>query len=489
MSSFKYKPDKVKYLTKVETLDTMHRSIISEFNAKKNSLPSMKMMLKNMIDELSNININDYEDSLMYIKKRTLLMDKIESLEKEISDIENDDNELDYYGVASDFIFDYYTTNSDNNNDEMKNYDECEKYNVSKKNNLSNIDNDINITDTYEEVKIKNDMIDVKNNVLYWEQDGINNAKLLQLQLNSQKNRKMKKPTKKRVRKEEKTSYNHILNYLLVQQNDNNTNNTTEEKHTTEVVVSNKATLHSNYMRIVKHVTLDKDPDSKNKLIICSACDIEKTTFHSEGISVCPKCGETEPIIIESEMLSHKDTVVEKYHYPYKRMNHLVEWLNQFQAKETTEIHESIYEDIMYELTKMKKTAKKHITVQRVRSILKQLKYSNYYEHTVIIVSKLTGNPPPSLSREIEDRIKTMFKLMQIPFVKHCPPTRINFLSYSFVLHKTFQMLGYIEDPKYFEYMEYFELLKSRDKLRIQEEIWCKMCKDLGWQYYSSLDI
>lgn len=39
------------------------------------------------------------------------------------------------------------------------------------------------------------------------------------------------------------------------------------------------------------------------------------------------------------------------------------------------------------------------------------------------------------------------------------------------------------------EYSHYFELLKSREKLRTQEAIWEKICNDLNWPFDSSMDI
>lgn len=74
-----------------------------------------------------------------------------------------------------------------------------------------------------------------------------------------------------------------------------------------------------------------------------------------------------------------------------------------------------------------------------------------------------------------------MFDKIQEPFEKHCPKERINFLSYSYVLHKFFQLLGFDE------YVKCFPLLKSRQKLRIQDETWKKICYDCGWEYYPSV--
>ncbi len=74
-----------------------------------------------------------------------------------------------------------------------------------------------------------------------------------------------------------------------------------------------------------------------------------------------------------------------------------------------------------------------------------------------------------------------MFKEIQVPFLKHSPQNRKNFLSYSYVLHKFLELLG--ED----KYLEYFPLLKSREKLHQQEQTWKKICEELGWQFIRSI--
>lgn len=157
-------------------------------------------------------------------------------------------------------------------------------------------------------------------------------------------------------------------------------------------------------------------------------------------------------------------------------------WIKR-QAKESTEIPDEVYNNIINELKKMKITNVNKITIQTIKQILKKLKYNQYYEHTPFIVSKITKRSPPVLNRNTEEKIKIMFKQIQEPFIKHCPSNRINFLSYSYVLHKIFQIL------EMNEYVHYFDLLKSREKLRVQEEIWKKICAELDWPFYPSVGI
>ena len=83
--------------------------------------------------------------------------------------------------------------------------------------------------------------------------------------------------------------------------------------------------------------------------------------------------------------------------------------------------------------------------------------------------------------RREEEQLRTLFKEIQIPFSNNCPPNRKNFLSYSYVLHKFCELLEY-------DYLlPYFPLLKSREKLLQQDQIWKLICADLNWQFIESI--
>lgn len=82
------------------------------------------------------------------------------------------------------------------------------------------------------------------------------------------------------------------------------------------------------------------------------------------------------------------------------------------------------------------------LTPKKIKEILKKLRINKYYEHSNHIINKLNGIPIPHFEPELEEKLRTMFKLIQPPFVKYAPPDRKNFLSYSYVLHKMIQLLG-----------------------------------------------
>tara|TARA_B100000767_G_scaffold264929_1_gene280419 strand:- start:6566 stop:7723 length:1158 start_codon:yes stop_codon:yes gene_type:complete len=213
----------------------------------------------------------------------------------------------------------------------------------------------------------------------------------------------------------------------------------------------------------------------------CKNCNIERKTHLSDGCLVCQKCGEVEYIVIDSDKPSYKDPPKEISYFAYKRINHFNEWLAQFQAKETTEIPQELYELILKEIKKERIQDTRELSLLKVREILKKLKKNKYYEHVPHIINKLNGLPPPIMSRETEEELRRMFKEIQIPFAKFCPKERKNFLSYSYVLHKFVQLL------ELDHFLDCFILLKSREKLHQQDLIWKNICKYLKWEYIPSV--
>jgi hypothetical protein len=97
------------------------------------------------------------------------------------------------------------------------------------------------------------------------------------------------------------------------------------------------------------------------------------------------------------------------------------------------------------------------LTPMKIKEILKKLKINKYYEHVPHIMNKLNGLPIPHFEQELEEKLRTMFKLIQPPFLKYAPANRKNFLSYSYSLHKMIQLLG--KD----EYLVNFPLLDYRE--------------------------
>ena len=232
----------------------------------------------------------------------------------------------------------------------------------------------------------------------------------------------------------------------------------------------NKELIFEKFCQRIDGIRVNID-DGSNRIKYCKNCDKEKTLDYSESAYICTECGEMEEIILD------EDRQIKEYS-PYKRLNHFREWLNQFQAKESTEISEEVCLNIINELNKNRINDLNDLNRETMQKILKKLGYNNLYEHIPYIISKLSNLPPPKINGEIEKRFLKMFVMIQEPWEIYKPSGRKNFLSYSYILYKFSELLE-LDDL-----LEFFPLLKSPQKLMEQDEVWRKFCKYLKWEFY-----
>jgi hypothetical protein len=213
----------------------------------------------------------------------------------------------------------------------------------------------------------------------------------------------------------------------------------------------------------------------------CSNCNVAREELTAEGILVCPKCGSEEYALVVSDSPGFRDPPKERNNYAYKKMNHLNEILNQFQAKESTKIPDEVMNEVICEIKKRRIDNIASLSEQHIREILKKLERNRYYEHATHILSRLNGNPPPTITAAIEEKIRAMFQEIQAPFLLYCPDDRRNFLSYAYIIYKFLELL------ELDEYKVHFPLLKSRDRLIAHDQIWKKICDYLQWEFIQSV--
>ena len=140
-----------------------------------------------------------------------------------------------------------------------------------------------------------------------------------------------------------------------------------------------------------------------------------------------------------------------------------------------------LIESLQVEFKKQRVKELTDITHEKVRALLKKLGKNKYYEHAPYITTILNGIQPPTMPQSLEDRLRLMFYQVQKPFEKHRPKGRKNFLSYSYILYKFCELLG--ED----EYLPCFPLLKSKEKLYVQDSMWKLICQELSWQFIKTV--
>ena len=249
-----------------------------------------------------------------------------------------------------------------------------------------------------------------------------------------------------------------------------------------ETVGLKRKDIFIDYLAEVENQNVTRHTPSRvDKCSECSSSNIFH--FHDTSELVCDSCGLVIAHLISEELTyrEEQETSEKIVNYSYKRENHFNEWLSQFQAQEMTTIPDEVMDQLRAELKKMKIKKLDEITHAKIRGLLKKLRLNKYYEHVPYITNILNGIRAPNMPQELEERLRIMFKDIQKPFDDNCPAERKNFLSYSYVLYKFCELLG--EDA----YLQYFPLLKSKEKLYQQDVIWKKICADLQWEFIPTI--
>lgn len=213
----------------------------------------------------------------------------------------------------------------------------------------------------------------------------------------------------------------------------------------------------------------------------CSSCNKELLYIRKDAQRVCPSCGLSSPFQEMTKEDIMRQGYVNQATYLYKRQNHFKTWLKRTQGKETTFIDDEIIDIVRMELKKQRIYDLSTVTHVKVREILKKLRLNKHYNHCVQITTIITGKTPPQMSNEEETVLLQMFDIIQDPFQRIIQKEpRQNMLSYSFLIHK------FLEIMSWDEYLPYFPLLRSADKIQYQDWIWQKLCAEVGFEYIKS---
>ena len=437
MSSFKVK-NKKKNINDVRvTLDAKHTEKVKYFNELKNTVPEKKKLLEKYENEYKILQQNTDFSEKKFTEMNDVY-DKILKIKDEINNIKDDKEETEYLLNTGKLLFQYYE-------------------------NIDAISEGNSIVSKESKKPVKKIKSSSKSVIDFFHNTSNDSIEIENLNNDSPENI-------------DDDSDNELENL-----SDNELENYDDYEKPSKFI--NKEKLLNKYINITesKNILYISDDEHDEKFDICTKCNIEKILIQSTGLLICKKCGYQEKILVDSDKPSYKDPPREISYFAYKRINHFNEWLAQFQAKESTDIPNDVYDKIILEIKKERIVNMALLSPLKLRSILKKLKLNKYYEHVPHIINRINGIPPPIMTRETEEKLRMMFREIQTPFVKHCPKDRKNFLSYSYVLHKFCELLE-LDD-----FLKCFPYLKSTEKLRQQDAIWKDICKELKLQYIPSI--
>lgn len=116
------------------------------------------------------------------------------------------------------------------------------------------------------------------------------------------------------------------------------------------------------------------------------------------------------------------------------------------------------------------------ITYHMVRDLLKKVKYSHAFENVTQIIRIVTMQPMKSLSPLQKNTLIQCFEEIQIPYGKF-KGKRKNFLSYSYIMYKFCEMLGYTY------WLNFLKLFDTDQKMLQADQIWKNICIECGYTF------
>ena len=232
------------------------------------------------------------------------------------------------------------------------------------------------------------------------------------------------------------------------------------------------------FIQDVEHIPIDIKVMHEE---ICEECDDVMTLESRSSTLVCSCCGHWRHHLDATSSHMAYGEEVEFTAFAYLRLNHYNERLTYSQAKEITKIKDSDIRKVMDRLIEKKITDVSKITMEMTYLTAKELSMRHVYKQNTQLWCKITGNPPPRMTPEQEERLRTMFRAVNRLWEKYKPEERKNFLSYNYCLYKFCELLGLSQK-------NLFKLLKGDKKLEKQDEIFKRICEDpeLNWEFIPS---
>jgi hypothetical protein len=152
--------------------------------------------------------------------------------------------------------------------------------------------------------------------------------------------------------------------------------------------------------------------------------------------------------------------------YPYKRINHFNEIMDQ--ARPT--IPRAVYDKIVDKINE-------HTSIDDLKEIFKKQNFGEYYRRSQLY---LTNNHFP-MSKETIDKLTSMFQEVNRVYNDCKPVASMNFISYNYIVRKCLEILGL------HQHLYQFPPMKSKDKLINNDIIWKRICEKLKWEFIASV--
>ena len=258
-TTFRSRPKKANPVVVKETLHSRHSEMVKQFKAVKKSLAGKRKTLKELLKE---IEILEEDDEPEAFTKRESLTLKCKALQEEITRIEANTDEDEYYAQNSDLIFQYFQDKASSTSPECA----CATPAMT--------------------------ITEMPGNVIQF------------LQEPEDRNQNQNQSDLCQPSEPKKRGQQGVHDYFQLKENVNG------RKKILDRYMSN---IDPSYVVAIERITDDTCPECRGSL----------STNTNEGISECTNCGFSQLVKVDSDKRSYKETTnTEMSYITYKRINH-----------------------------------------------------------------------------------------------------------------------------------------------------------------------
>lgn len=214
--------------------------------------------------------------------------------------------------------------------------------------------------------------------------------------------------------------------------------------------------------------------------------DIESSTSRM----ICKGCGLTKELlgtVFEDEQFYYQEGQRVK-HGSYDPSKHCRFWVERTQAKETTEIPESIITAIKHCIIRDKITNKNQLSCIQIRKYLRQTHNSKFNDHVPLIKKLITGIAPPQLTDYEIQLIHIYFDKVIHIYDEIKPSNKTNCPYHPYFIYKIIeQILDESNKSRKLKILACIHL-QSQDTLIRNDIIWVPICERIPEFKYMPTD-
>lgn len=250
-------------------------------------------------------------------------------------------------------------------------------------------------------------------------------------------------------------------------------NNSFFDKSVENINVSNKNNLINEYYLILtnyrKFLKQCNIPFLDNGITDCEHCKNNFGFIYNENIAICYYCN-VEKSIMKNKNITNEFKITHKY--SYDRNVQFRDCIIRFQAKQNISIPLEIFQNVRQVINKYRIV---NVELSHVYLTLKNLGYTKYYEHFVLIHSLITGIPAPNIEH-LEEQIITEFELILIQ-LNEIKDLNLKNFNTQYVMFQLLKLHNFKFHP------DHLLLVKSTERKLFTNKVCKVIFQNLGWKF------